>query len=206
MKKISIIILSAIVIFVGVFGFTQTVKANPTLFTRFKNIFAASSEVATTSPRFMTPGTATSTIYADSGQNESSFQSSVLAVQVLASSTGSIFNFRLEYADETPTFNCYSTPTACDWYTDSTLQTGVGVSTTTDSGINYIPTAQTYSWKYASTTEGCTTGSNITSVNRGCKLITVPTPTRYTRAVFWLPIGSTNGAVWAAFIAKRENN
>lgn len=200
MKK-SILITGIITIFVSVFGFVNVVHANPSLVQRFRNILSGASEVvATSTPQFLIAGTATSTIYADFGQNESIAESATLAIHFVASSTTSTLGWRLEYADETSGVNCYSSPTACDWYSDN-FQTYTNASTTLN--IN-IP--KTYSWNFSSSTDWCSSTTVLATNNRGCKMLSVPTPSRYTRAVFYLPAGSTRGSVWGSFIAKKQNN
>lgn len=204
--SLGLTLLGIFVIALTLFSFVQIAQANPTLFQRFAGITSSGTATATTTRSFMTPGTATTTYYADVGQGNFSFDSAVLATQYTASSTG-ILNFRLEYAHDTPGFNCVTSPTACDWYSDNTMQPGVTtVSTTTDSGITYTPNVQTYNWKFASSTDGCSTGLALASVNRTCRLFTVQTPTRYVRAVFFVPPGTTNSAVWAEFITQKEVN
>lgn len=187
------------------FAVVGEVKANPSIFSRFSNILSQRQAVASTTPVFLTPGSATSTVYADVGAGNWAADNATLFMQVNASSTGSIPTWRYEYADDTPGANCVNSPTACDWYGDSLYKQGITYSTTTDSAITYVPTFQTTSWRYASSTDGCATGFALSSINRACRSFVVPTPSRYVRAVIYLPIGSTNASVWATFLTRKEN-
>lgn len=159
------------------------VKANPSYFTRANGILCGSL-TATTSPTFMTAGTATTTVTFDSGCATSNSQdSSVLSMQLTASSTNTKLAVNFEYSQDN-----------IDWY-----QSNLSAQATT-TPVQDISTAQSYLWSFASTTPGL----GAPAGTRQMKTIVVPTPTRYVRAVFTIPSGSTNGAIWAEFDAKRQ--
>lgn len=169
------------------------VSANPSQ-NQSSNLTATTS----TSVGFMTPGTATTTYYKDT-QADGSFiaDAGFLEVQFNASSTSSTLNWTYEYANDVSGVDCTATPLVCDWYTDSLLN-DFGTTTT-----KYVALNNTYSWTFASTSSG---GAGVSANNnRGTKILTVYTPVRYIRAVFSIPPGSTNGAVWANFITKRQS-
>lgn len=200
MKKLSLIIggmiLSAM-LFVG----AVEVKANPSFFTQFQNIYAnATSGTATSSPYFVTPGTAqaTSTIYGDVGKGNQGSDSAVLALQINASSTLSAPVWRYEYAQDTAGVDCTKTPLACDWYSDNQLNF-TNASTTYE--VNVV---KTYTWNYSSSTDMCSTSAAIATNNRGCKMVSVLVPTRYVRAVIYSTAASKNFSVWGNFITKQQ--
>lgn len=157
---------------------------------------------ATTSPVYMTAGTATTTYYYDSYANGSAStyatDKAALEMQFTASSTGSTIQGFYEYAQGNAAANCISAPTSCDWYTDETFLTANSTTTPT---INITQPNQII-WNFASTTPAA--GGSLVSNNRVNKVITVPTPTRYVRVVLFMPVGSTNGAIWAAFVGQKQ--
>lgn len=210
-KKIGIVVGLMFFTFLSLFVFLQKTHANPLSFQRYQTGFPFTQR-ATTSPDFLNPGVATSTIYGDAGQGNFGFDTASLALQMNASSSlNSTINWRYEYAQDTKgsdgrDVNCASNPTACDWYSDNMYQSGVTVSTTTGSSLSYVVNSNTYSWTYASSTESCSTGNSLLTNNRGCKIFTVPVPTRYIRAVVSAPIGSARSAVWGEFIIKKQVN
>ncbi len=177
-----------------VFMFVGEARANPEAFTR------KTPGVATTSPTFMTPGTATTTYTLDTGSSGNLLAPSRIAtllVQQTASSTGTELKWRYEASQDT---TCGSNPTAADWYAYDVPADQNVTGTTTPVGVAALPVD--YGWRYASTTPG---GAAVTtSTNLGKKRIEVPVTTRCVRAIFFLPIGSTNGAVWAEWVYKKE--
>jgi len=177
------------------FGFYYTASANPLGFFRTSSV----DGVATTSPAYMTPGTATTTKYFDTGSsNNFATDNAVFALQFTGSSTDSSVSVAFEYAAGVDGSNCKTTPTACDWYKDGTLDIA-GFSTTSQASNVTVPNSFTMS--FASTTQGGAVGSST----RALRLITAPTYTRYIRAVITMPAGSLNGAVWGEFIGKKQS-
>lgn len=195
--KIGIACATILAIALALFSFVQGTSANPMQFGR------SQQAPATTTVNYFAV-TATTTVYLDAGLGQPAFDSAVLAVQFTASSTTSVLNWRYEYANDTSDTDCTQTPTKCDWYAGNTYTSGVTVSTTTGSSLSYLGNVHTYSWAYASSSDACSTTVAVANANRGCKLVTVPTPTRYTRVVLFKEIGSTNGAVWSEFVSKKE--
>lgn len=165
----------------------QIAFANPSFFAPF-----AKTSTATSSPAYLTAGTATSTIVYDSfnlnGTNQSApsdplaADTAVLAVQFTASSTASILGIAIERSDD-----------GVDWYQDN-LST---FATTSPQASLQVP--MTYSWGFSSST----INGVLNTSSRVGKVITVPTPTRYTRAV--LTMTGAAGAVWAEWIPKKQN-
>ena len=150
---------------------------------------------ATTSPAYMTAGTATTTsnVYDTYVNGNASYATSKLAMAVgfVASSTSSTLNWYYEYAQGS---NCVNVPTSCDWYADNT-----GSLATTSPAFN-ASLGQTYSWTFASSTQG----GGAPSGNISRKIFTVSPLTRYVRAVFYMPAGSAAGAVWTQFIGQKQ--
>lgn len=169
--------------------------ANPSYFAT-----PSSTATATSTLTYMTPGTATTTLYYDAYEDASNAKSdsAVLALQLTGSSTISVWNISYEYALNNGVYNCKSTPTACDWYSDTLFGTGMMVSTTTQAVNLNIRNSLTVN--FASTTVGGKAGIST----RTTRLINVPTPTRFTRVVITMPAGSLNGAVWASIQPSKE--
>lgn len=177
---------------VALLAFATPAHANPTGLQR-------SNQTATTSVVYMTPGTATTTYYYDAGQgNNFGADSAAFLVQLTGSSTPlSVLNVTMEYAN--PGLNgadCDVNPNACDWYRDTLYPAPFG--TTTPTQTLSIPTS--YNIAMASTTVGGAAGI----APRTTRIIAVPMPTRYVRAVLTLAIGGANGAVWGEFTGKKQ--
>lgn len=152
--------------------------------------------VATTTRSVMSAGTATTTLYCDAGASgtNQAYDSAVLTIDMNASSTLSNLNWFYEYSQGVNGVDCTATPTACDWYADSIT------SQATSTSNSAVAVANSYSWKFASTTQGGAAGS----LDRGLKVVNVPTPTRYIRVVFTLPVGSLNANIWASLVSKKQ--
>jgi len=179
------------------FSVPQQTRANVMGFFRTSSV----DGVATTTLAYMTAGTATTTKYYDTGSgNNFAADSAVLALQLTGSSTATTAKVEFEFAN-TPTSgaNCRTSPDACDWFKDSTVGEFPGISTTTQAAN--IATPNSFTLPFASTTVGGAVGNSA----RTTRLLTVPTYTRYIRAVITLIPGSLNGAVWAEFVGKKQN-
>lgn len=151
--------------------------ANPSSFLRKQ------PATASTSPTYMTPGTATTTFAFDTAQgNNFAPDSAVFLAQQTASSTGNLAFF-IEYSQD-----------GADWY-----QSNVGTQGTT-TAVQNITTPFSYLWTFASTTPG----GGAPAGNRQNKAIEVKTPTRFVRIVFYIPAGTTNSAIWGEWVAKKE--
>lgn len=180
--KLLLIALAALIVGGGTVAY-----ANPSFFAP-----QAITSVATSSPAFMTPGLATSTLVYDSynlnGTNQpvvndpTSAQSATLAIQLSASSTASVLTIGIERSQD-----------GIDWYQDNL--NSLATSSLSDS----ITIPSTFTWTFASSTIGGVSNTG----NRIGKLINVSTPTRYTRFIFSLT--GANGAVWAEVIPQKEN-
>lgn len=196
MKKIYIII-SVLIIGLGIF--TLTVKANPLFFPP-----TVQSASATTTLTYMTAGTATTTLVFDTYNASSGVftptLSDALLIQFTGSSTGSLLKINLEYSHGYNGVECVSNPTGCDWYEDP-APSGSGYATTTKPFD--LGQVNQFSLAYASSTPTLG-GIGATSINPAKRILSVKSPTRYVRAIFTLPVGSTNGAIWAQFVPLKE--
>lgn len=164
-------------LFIALVVSIPVVRANPLFFLIGQS---ANTSTATTTVSYMTPGTATTTIGSfDLGTGDSQFgaDSAILALQLTGSTTPVAGS-----AVATTTYNVAieQSQDAVDWYYNG------AISTTTTLG-----------WETVS-------GSLIASTTPTKITVSVPTATRYVRAVISIPAGSTNGAVWAQFIARRQ--
>lgn len=190
--RISYLVIAALVLFAALSS-AYIVKANPSFFVRQNN---GVGTTATTSVTYMSPGVATTTKYLDAGVAGvgTAVDSAVLLEQMTGSSTAALLNTTFEYAVYSGT-DCVANPTACDWFA---LELSDQATTTPEQNIT---TNQTYKLNFASSTQGGALGAGD---GRVLKAISVRTPTRYVRAILTLPIGSTNAAVWAEFVGKRQ--
>lgn len=202
MKKYILSSLAIIAVFACIFVInTKNANANPSQITETK------SANATSTVFYLTAGQATTTLAVDTqGDGGQVADSASLLVQQTASTTGpvgqagSILAWRYEYANTTivngSVVDCTTVPLSCDWYSDSVQNSTVATSTY-ETG-NYAE----HLWPFASSTPGGL-AQGLTN-NRGLKRIVVPTPTRYIRAVFYVPIGASPTAVWSEWVTKRE--
>ncbi len=206
LKKIYVGIGISMLAIIGAFSFhSGKVNANPQ---GFYQSFLSGNQ-ATTSVVYMTPGTATSTLYWDAGLGGASAQgseSAALTVFFNASSSVSTLQVNQEFAQGTSGINCATTPAQCDWYQGTQLDYN-NLSTTTQIsggvGVDIAGIPQ-LSWKFASSTIGGQ--ALVATSNTDSRLIEVHTPTRYSRFVFTLKIiGNGNGSVWAGIVAKKQN-
>jgi hypothetical protein len=170
---------------VSSFGVAK-INANPSYFA-----LSSSTSTATTTPAYMTPGTATSTLSFDSQVGiAQSVDSAILAIQFTGSSTESTLFTQLEYSQN-----------GIDWFLDRQYANG------TSSQVFNLNQQNIYSFKVGTTTTGGLPGAPSIATTTTA-VINVRTPMRYVRAVFTLPQVTErfNGAVWAQFIGKREAN
>lgn len=178
-------IVSALILAIMLMFSVSFVSANPSFFIRQNN---GTTTTATSTPLgYLTPGTATTTVYFDSQASGSrtGAENAILALQLTGSTTPSnatvattTYSVLLEYAQAGE--NCISTPAACDWYSGHQVATTTSLGWQTENGVLIASTTPTKVF------------------------VDVATPTRYTRAVVTIPAGSTNGSFWAEFIAKKE--
>ena len=193
-----------ILVFLTAFSFyflsASTAQANPPSYKR------AQTAATSTQSGYLTPGTGTTTLVADLGEgNNFGADGAILLLQLTGSTSPFIsdayasttYRITLEFAhDPTSGINCKTTPTACDWYRDTTA---VGTTTSQE-----YPTPTTYTIALG---EDTLAGNPIATTTPTRRAIDVPTPMRYVRAVVTLPIktSGTNGAVWLDIIAKKQN-
>lgn len=174
------------------------VAANPSFFLRQND--GISTTATTTRLGYLTAGTGTTTIYFDSmaSGNPYGADSATLLWQFSASSTNSTQDLYVEYAQSG---DCITTPSSCDWYSATRL------ATTSPNNLNQVLLVAR--WQFASTTQGV--GAAVATNNRIMREIEIPTPTRYARAMFVIPSSliatgvASSSAVWAEFVAKKEN-
>lgn len=148
---------------------------------------------ATTSPAYITPGLATSTLAMDTAPGGYALNSLTLLVQQTSSSTPGILNIDFEYSPDLGV-DCVAIPTGCDWYKP--------VPTATTSPTFSLSVLSSYSWTFASSSQGrANVGANA---NRDFRLFSIQSPTRYIRSIFTVPIGSANVGAWAMFSGTKE--
>lgn len=168
---------------------------------------SVTSVLGTTSPQYMTPGTATTTIVYDSfqicgtnqnnGGNTWATDSATLLLDVNASSTGTRFNVNLEYSQD-----------CVNWYSDASTNVNGFATTTTAVSLQLVPQYQ-YGFIASSTVGGIASSSNLGVAglnNRDTRAVTIQTPVRAVRAVITVPLGASNGSVWAQIVPKKEQS
>ena len=136
----------------------------------------AGSATATTTRTFVTTTQNATSSALDTYTNYGSayaFGSNQLLVQYEASSTSAVLGIRYQYSQD-----------GIDWYDDNYYNQ----ATTTQT----VDISQYTSYKWTPV-----------SVATTSKLISVPTPTRYTRVIFTET--GANGAVWYTWVPKRED-
>lgn len=174
--------------------FVPAAHANPLQFKPTVQTASASSTPAGAfQGNFMTPGTATSSLAFDSyaaGQPFVTDQAALL-LQFVSSSTASQVNINLEYSQD-----------GVDWYQDGgTFENAFATST---KPFNLAQVNQYILPSSTSTVPGLglpsATGATTT------RAILVKTPTRFVRAVFSIPGGFGNGAIWSQWVPSRQIN
>lgn len=142
---------------------------------------------ATTSPAYMTPGTATSTLTFDSyNPTTNVFVADRLALlmQFTGSSTSAVLGINFEYSQD-----------GIDWYKNA-IVTSETISTTSPSLSLNTPTSAT--WTFSGTPLNGDAGTVATST----RIVSVPLYTRFVRSVFTLT--GASGAVWGQFVPIKE--
>ena len=161
--------------------------ANPSYFTTG----VSTNNAASTTPAYMTPGTATSTTpvydaYAGSQTAKFAANSAGLLQRFCASSTATVLNTSVEYSAD-----------GIDWYRNFVLDPSQD-STTTQTNILALPFSD--SQKFASSSiDGAAVAANNSCITNA---LTIPTPFRYIRVVD--SITGANGSVWNQLVPIKE--
>lgn len=135
--------------------------------------------MATTTVNYMTPGTGTTTLSLYTANTDQVD----LNVLYNASGTQSILKWRYE-----------ESPDNLNWYADSNELVANATTTTV------VRDFAEYSWVYATSTAG------TSQANVALKHIKVPNiASPYWRAVFYVPAGAGNGAVYVQSVQKSAN-
>jgi hypothetical protein len=146
---------------------------------------------ATTSPNYMTTGTATTTLSMDAhsfGESSKIDNASLLVQFHASSSLASTLNFRFQFSDDN-----------INWYDENEVLNSNATTTQITHGFHE------YTWlQAASTTEKSTIGNGTATSSQSSRLISIPTPTRYVRTLFYVPAGSQNAAVYAEIISVKQ--
>lgn len=159
----------------------KIVVANPSIFAPTKATGAATTTVV-----YMRPGLATTTLAYDSLDGDTvKVDELTLAIQYTASTTGPTLKMRFEDSHD-----------GINWY-----PRGVSLNenaTTT----RLVGSYNEYIWTVATTTDigGSGTAARVHTS------FTVKAPMRHVRAVFYVPAGGGNGALWAQFVPIKEDH
>ena len=169
---------------------------------------AAKTSTGTTTPSFITPGNATTTLLYDtqqiSGTNQTgcSYQianwktdSASLLIQFHASSSpASVLKYRFLFSDD-----------GQDYYSENEVS---NINATTSISVGSFK--ENIWTQVASTTEVSTiTGSGLATTSQASRLINLPTPLRYTKVLFYVPPAtglatSTNVSVYAKVVPVKQ--
>lgn len=186
-KQLGVTVILAAIALCFVFG-TVAVRANPSFFSNTQ------TAAATTSITYLTPGTATTTLVYDAGAFGDSFASNGASLLIMwnGSSTVSTLNADIQYSQN-----------GQDWFNN-------GMGTDIDAGIGSsspsLANPVSITLAYASTSpDRAGFFGNAVAASSTNRIVNVDMPTRYVRAVFFVPVGSPNGALWAQFIAQKQN-
>lgn len=166
-------------------GYSIPAYANPSQTPPIKSL----NNTASTTQVYMTPGTATTTLTYDSFSvsTDTKFDQVTIAMQVHASGTPVTVKFRVE--------DSYN---GIDWYPRSTTIT-TGTTTIVSGSFSE------YSIQIATSSDLLGgTGAVLGVTTRVHQEVTVDTPMRYSRYIFYLPPGSGNAALWAVAVPVRE--
>lgn len=195
MKKIYISIFILILLAVAGLSFrvdsaTKKAEANPSVFNIKPPLtvgtttpFTASSTFATY--QYLKAGVSTSTtnvLDSWAAGTYGALDSASLFVQLTATSTPPTLRWRYEFSQD-----------AIDWYSED-IELTTNASTTV-----HVRDYKEHSWVFASTT-----ANGLAGVNRAHKLLSVPTPTRYVRVVFYLPTGSADAVIFQQWVSKNQ--
>ncbi len=193
----------ALVIAASMTAITLRASANP--FEFLVENQGTSSVTATTTITYMTAGLATTTTnvfdsYSNGQTSGYATNNASLEIQFVASSTSSIFGWYYEYAQGGPGANCVNTPASCDWYADDQQVNTVGSTTP---GTYALSSINKFNFTFASSSQGA--AAILSTNNLANRIVSVPVPTRYVRAVFFMPPGSAAGGIWAAFVGQKQS-
>lgn len=179
-------------------GTAEQANATPQLF------YLVPQALATTSSAFsyLKPGTAFATSSSPILDSQVAgpgrrLNAASLAIQLTASSSpNTVLKWRYEYSPGLINTDCKVTPLACDWYSESQELTTLATTTVV------VSNTKEYLWTFASTSVGLSS----TWGDRATKIVTVPTLTRYIRAIFYTAAGSAQAAVTSQWIASGDNS
>jgi hypothetical protein len=202
MKKYLIIAFSTLVVLLGLTYITGILPVALGNISVIPVHTGCQSSSATTSPIYMYPAAATSTLTCDAYTIDSkaisgyALDSAVLAIQYHASSTDrATLNWYYEYSQD-----------GKDYYPENQFLNENATTTFTNSVMALTGVAsKLHSFAQIATSTSFSPDGYATS-SAALKMVDVKTPTRYVRVKFFPQsgTGTTSGAVWAEFIPKRQ--
>lgn len=194
MKKslLSFLLVLSVVVFGGfvgsaLLGPNKTAKgANALIFSSTNILLPQTNKdfanpFASTSVFFLQPGLGTTSIAVNTSQADQ------LALNILfrASTTPATLKWRYEYSSN-----------GVDWYADDGF-----LATSTITSV--VPAFSEYSWTFSTSTQGPAGSDTGTTGFKHIQLLNIASP--MVRAVFYLPAGSSNGAINVQTITKVYN-
>ena len=186
-KFIKLVTATLSIAIIAVVVCVNVVKANPIFFST-----PISTATATTSPTWITAGTATTTLTYDSflpnGSATTGAYQAALLYQLVATSTLPAMNINFEFSDD-----------GIDWYQNG----GTATFTFATSSKPYdLSQVLQFRHNFASSTAGL--GAITPTSATTTRIVVFPTPLRFSRAIFTVPTGSGQVAVWARIVPIKE--
>lgn len=185
--KIKRIAAVGVLILVVYFAAASFASANPSFFFRKA---VGDSFATTTGQVFIRAGVATTTLVLDSGV-AGSFDSASLLIQYSATNSATTLNTDIQYSQD-----------CVDYYASNLGMTPTYQATSSDN----IGPVQTITFPFASSTIDRAAFTTNGGVATSTRIVLLSTPTRCTRAVFYVPAGAGPGSFWAEFVTKKQNN
>ena len=189
MRKFAIT-LGVIMMLAGVFGVLYVVLVLPMMTHANPSGLAlcatSANNNATTAPSFMTPGTATTTVFCPTDGADQLDLDIVLKASSSAAVGGTELRYRYEYSHNN-----------VDWYIGQEEIVPTEATSTVRVPANFTE----YAWKYASSTAEASAGNADTAFKR---VQIKDIGSKYFRVKLYLPAGSANGTVYAEIVKKSQ--
>lgn len=173
-----------VAVFLVIFFAPISVDASPPTFIRIATTGGTGAN-ASTSASYMTGGTGTTTLtydaYAASGTGEVDGQMTFTAnIQIAAPSTATTYCRSIQLSHD-----------GVDWYpftssSTSNISSGLGVQC----------------WNFSSSSASLAAGSPVSATTTTS--VQIPILDRFTRVLFYIPVGSPRGALWAEAIGIKQ--
>lgn len=167
----------ALVVAGAVFNIYRVANAGPATVCR-----DTTNDNSTSTTVSMSPGVGVTTLALSNCASGNLAESAFVQFQFSATTTAKL-NIRVEHSNN-----------KVDWYPDTTVITG-NATTTVVAGDSLV-----YQFNLSTTTDNGGSGT----AGRLHRSLSISTPTKYTRVVFFVPTGGGSGALWAEVIGRKQ--